>query len=301
MSYFLTQLILGERYRIELTKEEYETIKDAWDHIRVVKAIEDQWVQLVQNYIELELEVHTAAVHHMVNTGLEYYEFQNALALFTRRHFNLLQSCRSYLDHTSGHLRKLPLESLPEAFKAKRSEIYDSSFSYRLMESLRNYAQHEAIPLHGASFDSSWMPSEAERLHRLKFSVSTYIRLDVLREAPGFKKAVLENIDEGQDKLDATEHIRKYLEGLFQVHSELRALVKDDLEIWKAEVLGAINRYRNVSGDADGGLAVVHVDDSGETVEQQPIFDKLITHLERLQTKYSSLVNLSKRYVANET
>lgn len=301
MEYCLTQLIVASKNEVELTKEEYDSIKSAWESILNVRYIEDQWTQLVQNYIELELETHSAAVHHMVNSSPGYDEFQDTLVVFTRRHFNLLQSCRSYLDHTSGHIRKLPLRSLYDAFKLKRSSVYDSSFSFRLMEALRNYAQHEAVPIHSAKFGGQWIASEAERLHRLKFSVSMHIKVDILRNAEGFKSTVLADLDEELDKLDAAEHIRKYLEGLFEIHGELRDQLKGGLEAWKATIRDAIKRYHKVSEGKAAGLAIVQLDSEGEILAKQPIFEDMLKYLEQLQNKYASLAHLSKRFVSNDT
>lgn len=301
MEYCLTQAILGSAKKVELDKEEYESIKSAWENILSVKYIEFQWAQLVENYIELELETHTVAVHQMINSFVRYAEFQDTIAAFTRRHFNLLQSCRSYLDHTSGHIRNLPVKSLYDIFKLKRSKVYNSSFSFRLMEALRNYAQHEDVSLHGATLGSEWIASEEERMHRLKYSVSMQIKLDILRNAEGFKRSILTDLDEDLDKIDATEHIRKYLEGLSEIHSELRDQVNDSLESWKTIIRDAIQRYHQVSDGKVLGLAIVHFGPNGEVLARQSIFEDLLEYLERLQSKYSSLTNLSKRFVSNDT
>src|SRR3546814_11369469 len=62
---------------------------------------------LVQHYIDLEMELLRSAMHSMVLNHESYHEFQQIRLGFSRRLSSLLQSCRSYLDHTPHHLNKL--------------------------------------------------------------------------------------------------------------------------------------------------------------------------------------------------
>src|SRR3546814_9673570 len=100
-------------------------------------------------------------MHSMVLKHESYHEFQQIRLGFSRRLSSLLQSCRSYLDHTPHHLNKLESHAFADPFKKLTNTAYDGHFGCRFMEALRNYAQHRGLPLHGASLEDR----KSTRLH----------------------------------------------------------------------------------------------------------------------------------------
>lgn len=106
-------------------------------------------------------------LYHFVR--LNYYEYVNLLKRYLQeytenprtinmrvmyfsinRHiFNYLSSIRMFLDHNEYKLKKrYGSDSLRvERFKKTCSQVYDTSFSYRFLYKLRDYAQHCGMPL----------------------------------------------------------------------------------------------------------------------------------------------------------
>src|SRR3546814_2941755 len=74
MSYYLWKAILGRTPKIEITKEEHDTIFASWRAISVVADIEEEWDCLVQHYIDLEMELLRSAMHSMVLNHESYHE-----------------------------------------------------------------------------------------------------------------------------------------------------------------------------------------------------------------------------------
>src|SRR3546814_7163738 len=85
MSYYLWKAILGRTSKIEITKEEHDTIFASWRAISVVADIEEEWDCLVQHYIALEMELLRSAMHSMVLNHESYHEFQQLRLGFSRR------------------------------------------------------------------------------------------------------------------------------------------------------------------------------------------------------------------------
>src|SRR3546814_11280708 len=85
MSYYLWKAILGRTPKIEITKEEHDTIFASWRAISVVADIEEEWDCLVQHYIDLEMELLRSAMHSMVLNHESYHEFQQIRLGFSRR------------------------------------------------------------------------------------------------------------------------------------------------------------------------------------------------------------------------
>lgn len=99
---------------------------------------------------------------HTSLAGIEEVFFQLAagprggIPMLTDAHSRMLQrvmaflsSVRSFLDHTTVHLRRQHGEASQEfsAFKAMTGDLFESHFSYRFLDKLRNMAQHVAFPI----------------------------------------------------------------------------------------------------------------------------------------------------------
>lgn len=41
--------------------------------------------------------------------------------------------------------------------KQERSETYDNSVDYRIMEEIRNYVQHRGYPIHAIGYSGQWI------------------------------------------------------------------------------------------------------------------------------------------------
>ncbi|GAA4456881.1 hypothetical protein [Rurimicrobium arvi] len=69
---------------------------------------------------------------------------------------NFLSSIRTYLDHTETRLKRKygEVSSEFQLFKNVTSQCFDSSFAYRFLSKLRNYAQHCGLPAGSISLTS---------------------------------------------------------------------------------------------------------------------------------------------------
>src|SRR3546814_12537195 len=98
----------------------------------------EEWDCLVQHYIDLEMELLRSAMHSMVLNHESYHEFQQIRLGFSRRLSSLLQSCRSYLDHTPHHLNKLESHAFADPFQKLTNTPTAGPFGCRFQEALRN-------------------------------------------------------------------------------------------------------------------------------------------------------------------
>lgn len=303
MAYYLWKAVLAREPKIEITKAEYEEIIAAWRAITAIVEIEEEWDCLVQNYIELEMELLQSAMHSMVRNRESYHEYQQIRLGFSRRLSNLLQSCRSYLDHTPHHLNKLEGHAFTEPFKKLTNAAYDGHFGYRFMEALRNYAQHRGLPMHGASFDASWTEIFTEGRREkglLRHVVLASINLAKIKGDKKFSAKLLAEVDENLEHLDVATLTREYIEALGGAHNELRQLLSGALAQWKTTVRDAIARYAAVRDGNVIALSAAEFKENDTVKASINIFDDLLVRLERLTRRNGSLVNLRLRYVTNE-
>ena len=101
---------------------------------------EEKFELVINNFLELEDNVHRGILENMVLRGRRIEWFNEQRNTLNRRLYNLLSGCRSYIDYVKQYSNAIlgNFDFLSEAF----SSHYDNHFSYRLMEALRNFVTH---------------------------------------------------------------------------------------------------------------------------------------------------------------
>lgn len=297
--YFLACRVIGKPFRLPISKRRFEALERAWANLKHFAHIEEEWDAVVQNYVELEKSLLEAALRDMVVSDKDYFLFQELRLRFGVRLSNLLGSCKAYLDHTPHHLGLVtPQGGYGDEFKALAKAEYDRRFGYRFMEALRAYSQHRGLPIHGARYGSAWVEGGDEGM--LRFSVSTHVDLDILREDKKFKAAIIKDVTER--KLEAEPLVRDYLEGLSAVHVGTRKLLNEPFEVAKKTVGDAITKFAAASPDGSVvGLNAIKLEPPHTWVQQVPLFDELAQLVERLRRRNRPMVNLKRRFVTSAT
>jgi hypothetical protein len=145
---------------IEISEEEFLRVKIAKQKIVRSLAVEDKFDLVLANYAEFEREILGLAVHQMVYFDLSWSSMRFDTQTLNRRVANLLSAGRLYIDqimHDAGVLAGED-ELLVELIRKKSSEQHDAKLGYRVMETLRNYTQHRALPVHQLSYPCAWVP-----------------------------------------------------------------------------------------------------------------------------------------------
>ena len=297
-TYCLTLAVLGPSPTIPIAKARYDELLNVWECIGTMLDIEESWNDLIQNYSELEVELLTAGVTTMISDVQGYDEFIDIRSRLSRRVFNLLQACRAYLDYTDHQLGKFKFADIRTPFNTRRHEAYDNDFGYRFMEALRNYSQHQGVPMHSLSLSSRWLPRGEELKDLMRNSATGKVSLEKLRSS-GFKKAVLDEVP-NEKFLDITDLTRAYLEGLWTVHDTIRVLVKDHIKSCRLTIQAAVEEYGKINNGKVLGLAAAAMRPDGTMQSHTNIFEDIPNRLDRLSRRNRSLVNLRRRYVSNE-
>ena len=100
------------------------------------------------NYAELDnaLKEYAKGIDALAR---DFLTVQNVLVDLSRRLLNYLSAVRMFTDQSESTIKR-EFGSSSERFqryKEYESELYDSSFAYRFLYKLRNYAQHLGLPL----------------------------------------------------------------------------------------------------------------------------------------------------------
>ena len=297
MKYVLKIDALGKYPEINLSEDEYKSLKIASEKLSNGLAIEEKYEILISNYLDFEVQLLEHAAQAMIRIPYDYDYFFQVRMSFNRRLVNLLTSARLYIDQLHHHIRPIipDYPNLKDELKRLFSKEYDSSLHYRFMEALRNYVQHRGIPVHWFQFNNHSDDSGVERL--LIFTMELASLKAYLLEDDSFKKKVLEEIP---DKIDLKMATRAYIEGISRIHSSARNFTENVLKESRAIIENAIISYKKIHSDNCIGLHAICFDDN-------KIIDRVMLLLEwddirlKLNRCNSELINLRRRYVSGQT
>lgn len=161
---------------------------------------------------------------------------------------------------------------------------------------MRNYSAHRGLPIHAITFSSGLDSDDfetAQYQHGIKFYSSKEV---FLKEGSGFKRLVL---DEMEEKVDILKSIRVYVELLSSVNVAVRALLAKESEQARWLIEDAIYKYQNETKEKPLGLMALQKE-NGVIKSEIPLSLKWDNVRISLQEKNKNLVNLSRRYVSSK-
>jgi hypothetical protein len=294
----ICRMVIGSPARIDSDAKEYGACSSAVNGIQHICDVEEKYESLIENYIEWESAISQHALRQMVSFDIGYIEVQDIRKFIARKLFNLLASARLYLDSLPKHAKRI-LRDDPvrlDLIKEAPSAQYDSRLSYRVMEALRNYAQHAALPIHGITTHASRNPNIEP--HTLSFAVLPILDYEQLAQDGDFKKSVLDEIGD-LEKIEMKPMVREYIEGLSAIHSVFRSAVHPQSKAWISQLNKSTERFTDqFPEESTLGLSVLPIDDRGfKAGEEAYIAGPMEDYLVHMQKKYSTMVNFAKRKV----
>jgi hypothetical protein len=296
--YVICRMVIGSAPRIGSDEAEYSACVSAVDGLQDVCDVEEKYETVIENHIDWESAISQHALRQMVSFDIGYNEVQASRKLIARKLFNLLASARLYLDSLPKHAIKILTDddAALQRIKTAPSGQYDARLSYRVMEALRNYSQHAALPIHGVTTHAS-RNLEAEP-QTLSFAVLPILDYEQLAQDGNFKRSVLDEIGK-LEKIELKPMVREYIEGLSAVHDIFRATVAPRSKDWIAQLNKSALRFIEAfPGESTLGLAIVPVDNRGlKAREEVYIAGPIENYLQHMQKKYVVMVNFAKRKV----
>ncbi|MHB8272219.1 hypothetical protein, partial [Bradyrhizobium sp.] len=219
IKYVLCRIVEGNTARLEITQQEYVSLQTADKQLSHALDVEDKYDVTIQNYLEFETSIIEEAVHDLIRTKRNAVESKRLRQMLARRLSNVLSSARLYVETLKHHSKQILASdsvSLDRIEKTRR-EQYDKSLDYRLIEALRNYAQHHALPVHGLI-----MPARQDGRDLRYHSIEPYVDPDLLREDSNFKAQVLKELPEDGDVVNLKPVLRSYIESLGVIQEVFR-------------------------------------------------------------------------------
>lgn len=270
----LEQRIIGPRASLDISEEEFQSLAHARKTLIDALAFEQRFELLLGNYLDFEVTATRLSLFALASDDYSTYVAGAAALLEANRLLmNFMTAARAYIDQVKQDFKHLTLNApFGDQADTLLSAEYNGSFDYRLMEALRNHAQHKGMPAHGYT--------ASDNLHE---TLSFNCVKEELANLGGFKASVL---DEMPTRVDLRYAARRYVECISRVHLALRVQVSFPIDEARKTVEGAINRFKSVNdGKALGLHAHRVVSGKEEWVGVMVEWDDVRRHLARKNSR----------------
>jgi hypothetical protein len=299
MTHCVGRGVIGPWPFIEITGDRFRELKEAQQNISILLGIEEKFEMVIDNYLEYERDLLGLALAHMASHEVTWESFRDAGALINRRLANALTASRLYIDQAKHDLSRAyegntPLiAEITDAF----SQQYDRLQGYRVMEELRNFLQHRALPLTDLVYGRTWEDRPNGKL--LHYSASAQLRIETLQGDKKIKRRVIEEFERAKSETqDLTLLLRQYIEGLSCAHGDVRRVTNGSIEPWKNTLLEMIRQYSEACGE-EVRIVVAFEMVGDDVADEIHLFRDGIDRLEEFRARRLP-THLSRCYVSNE-
>lgn len=250
---------------------------------------------------------------HGAEEVMGHHDFEEPVAIFRRirigynlRMLTLLTAARAYLEQIPqlvGSAFK-DADKIKAKIKSNLANVFDGSFEYRVIDSLRNYAQHASLPLGGFSIRSENLrPSggfSSDEPSRGRMVIEPYFEADGLTNSEKIRKKTREEIAAlGFRKLDAKYFVRKYISDLSRHHSFLMELLTEQFNE-SVETIGKATSKLEKEKSGEVKYHAIFSKSDGKILEERNMHGKFYTRPIGSGRNTKRLHNLSRMAVSSE-
>ena len=304
IKHVLSKNELSCNFEVEIAESLFYQIKDHKTKFINALEIEEKYDIVIENYKELECELLRLGMDTMLFSDLDWHGSMKERRLIGRRISNLLSSCRLYVDSTKHHMSSIYGKGSDNHKRTESffSEQYDACFGYRLMETLRNLAQHAGMPFSYSAF-SGWLDHCKEQM---AITVSPALMVEEIpKKGSKFKASVRDELDLDKNHIDIKALVREYLECISNVNNAVREMLAADIKLWECTLSSSIEMFREKYSKQEpdksiATLCAVRIDDVEDQPEMIQLFVDFIDHRADLLKKNRHLINLSKWFVTGQ-
>jgi hypothetical protein len=291
---------MGQTNVLPLTERQFNDLKNAKQAIMHTLSAEQNFEIMMDNYVELEETLFSVGMDYLAFGNSSHTEFRLKRDLISRRLINLFASVRLYRNTIKRRASSILGRS--ENVEKLRSAMEDSAaqpMAYRLMEAVRNYSQHDDLPLSGLSLNSRWDKNvESGELHRLAYSVTP--KMDgsaIAQRRRGLPEDVRSALSALGSQAEIMPLVRKALERWGEIHKVFRDGIENLTATAEALIREALTMVQ-ASQEEKVFLVFLRSENPVDNfVENIQLFEEFITQLHELRNKNRSQINLANRYV----
>jgi hypothetical protein len=311
MRYLITKSTSGGAGEVEITRDEFETIRTAKRGVFFALGIEERFAMFRENYREYEREIFEIAQKEVLYAQFEWAEHVEDIYVINRRLLNLLSSARLCKDVMSNalHASFVP-EEVRHKIRVTRADVSSGYWQFDFLEIIRNKIQHKLLPVSGGGRKSS-IDLREDGSRMLRHTADPQISLKALVEAKHISAPLLERVKPHAvrgDLIMLNPVVREYVMVMGKVHKAVRVQLEDLITAWDTTYLGAIERGVEATGSRFAlSLACEYEEADDELNMDKPpnnedLFDDLVKRRKYLEGRGSRahMMPTAKDFISTE-
>ncbi|MDD4924643.1 MAG: hypothetical protein PHF74_07440 [Dehalococcoidales bacterium] len=296
--YYLSKRTIGSPGRIDLDESEYNKILQARNNLFIALSIEENFDLLLANYLSFETYLLQITAEQVIGRHLDYTTAQSHRRQLNRLLMNLLSSCKAYADQTKHYISEIfsnksqIYEDITNEFLSKHKQYA----GYRIMEALRNNAQHSGWLIHAFSMPCRIIEEGGK--NKIQFNCLPRLLITYIDCDSRFNKKILEEIKQIGEDIDIRPLIRQYIQGLIEVNKKIRKVLSPHIIKWENTVQCAIKRFQE-NNPEETTLSLSLFIENDNCKKYVDIFDEFIGYRQQLINENSGVANLPLSYISN--
>ena len=300
MRFVLRRLILEDLREVTISQGQFTEAADAHKRMQLIVASEEKFDAIARNYLEFEGDMLNCALETALVGFGQGMEQMGVRRLLNRKLSNLLSATRSYADFMR-HSAKLVLRTEADATNVIGlfSENYDQSLAYRILEELRNHAQHAGFPIQSVKYSTTPMRNLPGT--PLKNTVAAMLDTEELEQNKRLKKSVVLEISHYGKRVSLKHFVREYVALMASVHERFRELASPIFSKDASFVQGLAQNFSSSTGMAEVPVPLYAASfDGTQCVEQILLNGGLHEYGEFLAAGNANFTHASISFVSGE-
>lgn len=302
-SYYLSEAFLGGQ-KFPIDADQYAALNAALTTVVSAIEIEELFQIFAHSFLRFEKDLLNVIFEYAytgVGSSAEKEKFfSNIRNRFNVNIITLLTSFQSYVDQSDRILKYTKnLPTAREFNKKAGNEAFETNFSYRVCAQLRNYAQHQALPLGGFSIGgyTNLVRDDADivKKHSWGYGVSPWLDVAKFKSSSQVKaplKVELESL--GYEKIDMKWLVRSFAGAMYRRHASLREFLKPEIEAASIEIAAGY-AFASAAKDSDAILLELQ-----QGTEKRHMRNDLAAKVLRKFETYTSLNKAVQTYVTSQ-
>lgn len=284
------EFFIGKGEPVEISEGEFQNAKKAKECLFPALFIEEQLDLILKNYADFDVTLYTIALKSVMYFPGGWKETIEDILLVNSKLINLLSTCRMYLDTAPQKLHAIygnHHQSARDFVQATHHE-YDNHLGYRFCSAMRNYTQHNDLPVHGLLLDGKWNASVTKCEH----FIAVYTNISELEGTP-FKTTVREELKAAyDDRLDIKPFIRTFVVCIGRINEVIRKQLDPDIGRWEKWIKSVVDKSSSGSNPI-----LAHFDDEGELVDEVRISKDWAERLRTILGKNRNATHYDKHFI----
>jgi hypothetical protein len=201
--------------------------------------------EICRSFREIELFLFEVALDNSIYAENSWVGLQEKMHETDGKILGFLNQARRFLEQGFSIFHKCTGEAGKKEFRRLSSEHYVKSFSYRLMEALRNYVQHCNISVGALHVSQYWSGYEGNNINNEYTTL--YLLKEKIQSDPAFKKTVADEMEDYE--IDLRKPIREYMVSLSEIHKSMNKYIEEYFSTWESqlqEIIVFLNENREL-------------------------------------------------------